>query len=76
LASNVFGRGFNSRRLHHFIFCDERMNKSRYHLEKFVNKKSKEFPAGTVIFYGPTADFASKVVVSVFLSGARWAESA
>jgi hypothetical protein len=52
------------------------MNKSRYHLEKFVNKKSKEFPAGTVIFYGPTADFASKVVVSVFLSGARWAESA
>ena len=43
------------------------MNKFRYRLEKKVKQSTKEFPVGTIAFYGPTADVASKVVVAVFL---------
>ena len=43
------------------------MNKLRYRLEKKAKHRSTEFPARTVAFYGPTGNFASKAVVSVFL---------
>ena len=39
----------------------------RYELEKRAKRK-REFPIGTVAWYGPTASRASKVAVSIFLS--------
>jgi Fe-S oxidoreductase len=43
------------------------MNKFRYRLEKKAKQSTKEYPVATIAFYGPTADFASKAVVAVFL---------
>ena len=42
-------------------------NSSRYYLEKLAKKKFHEYPSATIAYYGPTADFASKVVVGIFL---------
>jgi hypothetical protein len=39
---------------------------SRYYLEKKAKQGFRGYPIATIAFYGPTADFASKVVVAVF----------
>jgi hypothetical protein len=39
---------------------------SRYYLEKKAKQGFHGYPIATIAFYGPTADFASKVAVSVF----------
>src|ERR1700757_563418 len=39
---------------------------SRYDLEKRAKQGSRGYPIATIAFYGPTADFASKVAVAVF----------
>lgn len=40
----------------------------RYYLEKKARRKSLEFPAAAIAFYGPDDQYASKVVVSIILS--------
>ena len=42
--------------------------KSRYHLEKQAKSGFHGFPVATIAFYGPTDNFASKVVVAIFRS--------
>ena len=42
------------------------MRSSRYHLEKRAKQGFRGYPIATIAFYGPTADFASKVAVAVF----------
>jgi hypothetical protein len=44
------------------------MGKSRYYLEKKAKRGFRGYPVATIAFYGPTADFASKVVVAIFRS--------
>ena len=39
---------------------------SRYYLEKKAKQGFRGYPIATIAFYGPTADFASKVAVSAF----------
>lgn len=39
---------------------------SRYYLEKKAKQGFRGYPVATIVFYGPTADFASKVAVAVF----------
>jgi hypothetical protein len=39
---------------------------SRYYLEKRAKQGFRGYPIATIAFYGPTADFASKVAVAVF----------
>jgi len=39
---------------------------SRYYLEKRAKQGFRGYPIATIAFYGPTADFASKVAVGVF----------
>lgn len=39
---------------------------SRYYLEKKAKQGFRGYPIATIAFYGPTADFASKVAVAVF----------
>jgi len=39
---------------------------SRYSLEKKAKQRSRSYPIATVAYYGPTADYASKVAVAVF----------
>jgi hypothetical protein len=39
---------------------------SRYYLEKRAKQGFRGYPIATIAFYGPTAGFASKVVVAVF----------
>ena len=39
---------------------------SRYYLEKRAQQGFRGYPIATIAFYGPTADFASKVVVALF----------
>ena len=39
---------------------------SRYYLEKRAKQGFRGYPIATLAFYGPTADFASKVAVAVF----------
>jgi len=41
------------------------MGKSRYHLEKQAKRGFHGYPIATIAFYGPTADFASKVVLAI-----------
>jgi len=40
----------------------------RYYPEKKAPRKSLEFPAAAIAFYGPDDQYASKVVVSIILS--------
>jgi len=48
------------------------MSKSpRYHLEKKAKQGFRGYPVATVIFYGPTADHASKVAVAAFRSASK-----
>ncbi|PYX83981.1 MAG: hypothetical protein DMG70_07895 [Acidobacteria bacterium] len=42
------------------------MSKSGYYLEKKAKQGFRGYPVATLAFYGPTADFASKVAVAVF----------
>jgi len=42
------------------------MKSSRYYLEKRAKQGFRGHPIATIAFYGPTADFASKVAVGVF----------
>ncbi len=39
---------------------------SCYYLEKRAKQGFRGYPIATIAFYGPTADFASKVAVAVF----------
>jgi hypothetical protein len=39
---------------------------SRYYLEKRAEQGFRGYPIASIAFYGPTADFASKVAVGVF----------
>jgi hypothetical protein len=39
---------------------------SRYQLEKRAKQGLRGYPIATIAFYGPTAEFASKVAVAVF----------
>ena len=39
---------------------------SRYYLEKKAQQGFRGYPIATIAFYGPNADFASKVAVAVF----------
>jgi hypothetical protein len=41
---------------------------SRYYLEKRAKQGFRGYPIATIAFYGPTAEFASKVAVAVFVS--------
>jgi hypothetical protein len=41
------------------------MSKSRKYIIKKARKRSEGFPIGTIAYYGPTDQFASKVAVSV-----------
>ena len=43
----------------------------RYHLEKRAKQGFRGYPVATVIFYGPTADRASKVAVAAFHSASK-----
>lgn len=47
---------------------------SRYYLEKKAKQGFRGYPTATIAFYGPTADFASKVVVAVFRAEGAEAE--
>lgn len=47
------------------------MRSSRYYLEKRVKQGFRGYPIATIAFYGPTADFASKVAVAVFRAEGR-----
>jgi hypothetical protein len=40
------------------------MDKKKYRLEKLTNRKTG-YPLGTVAYYGPDNQFASKVVVGI-----------
>ena len=42
------------------------MGKFRYYLDKAAKRGFRGYPVATIAFYGPTSDFASKAVVSVF----------
>jgi hypothetical protein len=41
------------------------MVRSQYHLDKQAKRGFRGYPVATIAFYGPTADFASKVVVAI-----------
>lgn len=44
------------------------MGKSRNYPQKEAKRGFRGYPIATLAFYGPTSEFASKVVVSVFLA--------
>ncbi len=44
------------------------MGTARYYLEKHAKRGFHGYPVATIVFYGPTSDFASKVAVAIFLA--------